>query len=125
MSIQAYIINAKAALEIKEADERAELARRNAEIAARNKAKLDGLLDAYPAEVRPYGSLFHITHHGCMVKFSLPGCAEFLYAYDDFSDKGIAILPDEEDDILSWARRQRMTFEVAVAYAARQGEVQS
>lgn len=123
MSIQAYIINAKAALEIKEADERAELARRNAEIAARNKAKLDGLLDAYPAEVRPYGSLFHI-HHGYMVKFSLPGCAEFLYAYDDFSDKGIAILPNE-DDILSWARRQDMTFEVAVAYAARQGEVQS
>lgn len=124
MSIQAYIINAKAALEIKEADERAELARRNAEIAARNKAKLDGLLDAYPAEVRPYGSLFHITHHGYMVKFSLPGCAEFLYAYDDFSDKGIAILPNE-DDILSWACRQDMTFEVAVAYAARQGEVQS
>lgn len=120
MSIQAYIINSKAALEIKEADERAELARRNAEIAARNKAKLDGLLDAYPAEVRPYGSLFHIKHHGYMVKFSLPGCAEFLYAYDE----GIAILPNE-NDILSWACRQDMTFEVAVAYAARQGEVQS
>lgn len=57
-----------------------------------------------------------------MVKFELPDCTQFLFAYFEYANKGVAIHPDEDGKLVSGKGWQPMTFEVAVAYAARQGE---